>query len=247
MIFKVQPRQHNIPTKATDPTVILVQDSWDDYGYKTTFGATVITEAGALELGSVKILRADQQGGLTPMDREFAALSEQYCSLGQTQSYYELLRTLGDEICKNVLTGLRDAATNPKILTDFEHLEGFKNSLIRSSVAERVLIDIPVFFHDSVRSDEFHEQVQTGFVTTVGGNRFPFNLEFSSGGEIPGRISVLIGYNGSGKTRLLANVAMLTATPESDRQDERFTFKYGQVIRKFPFGGTFVSVRAAPC
>ena len=145
MIFKVQSRRHNIPTKSIDPTVILVQDSWDDYGYKTTFGATVITDAGALELGSVKILRADQQGGLTPIDNEFTALSEEYCSLGQTQSYYELLRSLGDDIRKSVLTGLRDAATNPTILTDFEHLEGFKNSLIRSSVAERVLIDIPVF------------------------------------------------------------------------------------------------------
>src|SRR5205085_633679 len=43
----------------------------------------------------------------------------------------------------------------------------------------------------------------------------------------------------SGKTRLLANIAMLTATPANDRTDERFIFQYGQIVQNFFFGGTF--------
>jgi hypothetical protein len=94
MIFKVLPRRSRIPHKSKEPLVILIQDDWDDYGFQTTFHATVVTESGALELGTVKILHINQESGPTPIESSFTLLSEEYCSLGQTMSYYETLRSL---------------------------------------------------------------------------------------------------------------------------------------------------------
>jgi hypothetical protein len=146
MIFEVLASRRLVPQSSPEPLVALVENNWDDYGYQTTFAAIVVAESGSVDLGSVKILRVNQHLGPTPIERKFTQLSEDYCSLGQTQSYYELLKSLGDNICSDVLVGLRDAATNANILTEFEHLEGFKNSLVRNSTARRVLIDIPIFF-----------------------------------------------------------------------------------------------------
>jgi predicted ATPase len=241
MIFNVLPWRSPIPQKSKEPLVILIQDNWDDYGFQTTFHATVVTESGPLELGSVKILHVNQESGSTPIESSFSRLSEEYCSLGQTMSYYETLRSLGDEVSDQILVGLRDVVRNSAILTEFQHKQGFEKSLLRGSSAERVLLDAPVFLRSTGiwRSDEPPDQVAVEFFTTVGGNRFQFNLNFRSGGEIPGRLSALIGYNGSGKTRLLANIAMLNATPQQDRDDPEFIAKYGQIVRRFSFGGTF--------
>jgi predicted ATPase len=241
MIFSVLPWGSPIPRKSKDPMVVLIRDNWNDYGFLTTFHATIVAESGALELGSVKILHLNQESGATPIGSSFTQLSEEYCSLGQAMSYYETLKSLGDELCDQVLRDLRDVVRDGAILAEFEHMQGFQKSLIRVSSAERVLIDGPVFLRSTGawHPDETEDQVAVEFVTTVGGNRFQFNMNFRSGGRIPGRVTALIGYNGSGKTRLLANIAMLTATPQQDREDPDFIAKYGQMVRRFSFGGTF--------
>jgi hypothetical protein len=64
MIFNVLPWRSPIPQKSKEPLVILIQDNWDDYGFHTTFHATVVTESGPLELGTVKILHVNQEAGL---------------------------------------------------------------------------------------------------------------------------------------------------------------------------------------
>jgi hypothetical protein len=188
MIFNVLPWRSPIPQKSKDPMVILIQDNWNDYGFLTTFHATVVTESEPLELGSVKILHVDQESGSTPIESSFTHLSEEYCSLGQTMSYYETLKSLGDELCTQVLVGLRDVVHNGAILAEFEHKVGFQKSLIRGSSADRVLIDGPVFLRSTGvwHSDQPANQVAVEFLTRVGGNRFQFNLNFRSGGDIPG-------------------------------------------------------------
>jgi predicted ATPase len=241
MIFKVVPWRSPIPIRALETLVYLMRDAWDDYGLQTTFRAKVVTPDGIVDAGTVKILHRDQQAGGTPIESEFTQLSDAYCSLGQTTSYYESLKSIGDERCNEVLHGLRDVVQDAAILAEFEHTEGFRTSLIRTSSAERALTDAPFLLRPSSapQGDGAAEDVSCDVFTTVGGNHFTFELRFARGGEIPGRFSVLIGYNGSGKTRLLANIAMLTATPQSDAGADEFVRKYGRVLRRYTFGGTF--------
>jgi predicted ATPase len=241
MIFKVVPWRTPIATRSEEPVVFLTRDSWNDYGFNTTFHAKLVTKSDLVDLGTVKILHVDQESGPTPIYPTFMELPNTYCSLGQTMSYYESLKSLNDPIGIDILRALRDVVFDIKILMQFEHTPGFKNSLIRGSAAERILIDAPILFHPTAESqiDESQSDVVLEFLTNVGGNRFEFKLKFARGGELPGRLNALIGYNGSGKTRLLANIAMLTATPQADSGSDDFVRKYGQILKKYPFGGTF--------
>ena len=65
--------------------VILRKDNWDDFGFKTLFQAELLTAGGELiELGPVKILKAGQTSGFTPLSGALLdGLDSTYCSLGQ--------------------------------------------------------------------------------------------------------------------------------------------------------------------
>ena len=133
MEFVVKFREGNSPTAGQFPHVVLVQDNWDDYGYKTTFSATLkLSAEDELELGNLKILRLAQQGGYTPMPRvAFQSLGPDYCSLGGTLDYYELLFKQGRPIYRTYLEALGDVTFNDDIKARFEDLEGYKVSLLR--------------------------------------------------------------------------------------------------------------------
>ena len=57
MRFVVQFRSGELPTTNRYPHAVLVQDNWDDYGYKTTFHVTLHVSADeSHDLGSIKII-----------------------------------------------------------------------------------------------------------------------------------------------------------------------------------------------
>ena len=71
MHFAVKFRDGHNSTTARFPNVLLAQDNWDDYGYKTTFNATLyVSPEDEIDLGVVKILNHAQMGGGTPLPRE---------------------------------------------------------------------------------------------------------------------------------------------------------------------------------
>ena len=111
MWFIVKFREGRRPTTDEYPHVVLVQDNWDDYGYRTTFSATLyLTEEENVELGIVKILQKEQTGGYTPMPHQpFQDLGPNYCSLGGDLDYYEKLFKFGRRIYQPYLRGDGDA------------------------------------------------------------------------------------------------------------------------------------------
>lgn len=72
------------PAEGAQSTCFLLRNSWDDFGFKTTFD--VVLFDGNLtrhELGSVRIMRMDMEGGYVEMpDSPFPELDERYCSMG---------------------------------------------------------------------------------------------------------------------------------------------------------------------
>ena len=93
MLFIVKPKKGTRPEIDQYPYVLLVQDDWDDYGYKTTFYATLyLSPDEILPLGNVKILEIEQLKGFTKIPQNgFQELGENYCSLGENLEYYETL------------------------------------------------------------------------------------------------------------------------------------------------------------
>lgn len=232
MRFLVQELGAPEPVPASLPAAVLKRDSWDDYHFKTSFTLTYIGHDGRRhKLGGIKILHFDQQSGPTPLpEGEFRALTGSYCALGQSVSFYEMAADLGPEVYRPLLSGLRDVVFTPSIADVFADHEGFRASLERSGSAARAILDASALF-DSREADEQDHSAALAFTfhSTVGGSGFDMDLRFESVPSLPGRANIVIGYNGTGKTRLLANLAMVANADLRERGREQFQAKYGRL------------------
>jgi hypothetical protein len=219
---------------ATFPAVVLARDSWDDYFFRTTFRAVFWkSESQRVEIGDVKILRDSQEKGPTELPEQFRSLDEHYCSLGQNLSYYELLLNLGEQTYVPILKGLRDVVLDPRIKAAFEDHNGFQNSLLRVDAARRALEDGPAIFagHLIVGVKPTVSDLTIDFQTSVGGSSFLVSFDFSGPADLPGRTNVLIGYNGTGKTKLLSNMAMVASRSASETtQPPEYFEQFGRFI-----------------
>ena len=198
------------------PYVALVRDSWDDYGYKTTFQATMhVSAEDEIDLGNLKIMRTDQRGGYTEMpDGPFGQLDEKYASRGADLDYYEKLYKLGRPTFRAYFKGLRDIAFDDHAKASVEDLEGYRVSLQRFSGAERTLADASKLLKAETaptrrRSAGFRVKFKSKI--THSSNSFTTEFDFRRQGRLPNRINALIGYNGTGKTRLLSNLAIVAS------------------------------------
>lgn len=178
-------------------------DKWDDFGFKTTYEPLLIDSKGiSYELGAVKIMKRGMTGDYPPLDETFEQLSSAYCSLGQSQNYYEQLRDLPYEIQRDYLIALRDCVDDPHIYTDFRNEQAFGTSLARY-----VPLDMLNRFRDAL-----HGQVkQTAFHFVFNGkpNRsedIDIDVRVTPRSTPPTNIHVIIGRNGVGKTRIISGI-----------------------------------------
>ncbi|MEU8564472.1 hypothetical protein AB0C45_23720 [Streptomyces cyaneofuscatus] len=81
---------------------ILVPDTWDDFGFRTTYGLWLRPDSTSrpAEIGRVKIAHVSQERGPSPLPvGTFASLMQvgdgRWFSLGQDDMYYENVRKLG--------------------------------------------------------------------------------------------------------------------------------------------------------
>lgn len=86
MRFVVREKGQGRPRSIEFPLVVLAHDAWDDFGYRTTFAATLhLSSNESVELGSLKVLARRQESGVTPMPKGvFETLGDAYC-LGDWQ------------------------------------------------------------------------------------------------------------------------------------------------------------------
>ena len=70
-------------------TAYLVGNSWDDYGFRTTFGVYLVDDDGTKhDLDGVQIITMGMTGGYVEVSQDFdEPLPENYCSLGSGQNY----------------------------------------------------------------------------------------------------------------------------------------------------------------
>ncbi len=195
---------------------MLTQDNWDDYGYKSTFHVDLhLSAKESIDLGNIKILQIDRSGGYTKMPhRSFDKLSKNYASLGANLDYYKTLYKLGRDVFQPFLEGLRDVAFSDDAKAAVEDTEGFSVSLLRFSGAERTIVDAARLLRASTlplerRSAGFRVKFKTRAAKDA--NSFTIEFDFQRRGRLPNRINTLIGYNGTGKTRLLSNLAIVAS------------------------------------
>ncbi len=230
------------------PHVVLVRDNWDDYGYQTTFISYLYLSANQeIKLGVTKILKEDQAGGSTPIvNSPFNELDQDYCSVGYDISeYYEVLFKLDSDIYKPYLMGLRDVAFDDEIKARFEDHEGFRVSLLRAGRVESLIRNASLLFRENLPpvSDQ-NDGLTFSFKTKVANNSNSFItlFDFKKSGLLPNRVNALIGYNGTGKTRLLANLAIAASGYGYDLREDAFQQTAGRFVGESPAFKTTVVV-----
>jgi predicted ATPase len=215
----------------------LVSDNWDDFGFKTLFELVLFDDDGnRIDVGPVKIMRRGMPHGRVELPgTEFDLLTENYCSLGQEQNYYESLVANAPDLREQILSSLRDCVFDLTIFEQFASEPAMNASLMRS-ISERKIREtfrgaltgqVPLTaFHFSYRYPAPQVVVQTK----------PPRLDFSvyPQSSPPTNIHAIIGRNGVGKTTLLWDIAAVLCR----RHGQVSTIERGEVSfenKKNPF------------
>lgn len=206
MQFYTKTYHETVSSTTKFPCLILITNNWDDYGYRTLFKLFHYESIdNRNEIGDVKIL--DLRTINTVLKSKFSKLDNNYCSLGQSLEYYTNFKLFVPEEFRDSLDALNDVALDQVIRNRFKELEGFRNSLLRFSEAEKAMHEgqqILEIDEESIKNDiKFDYSVRLNNADFE--HRVNFNFQKSI--EMPFRTIVLIGKNGTGKTQFLSNLA----------------------------------------
>lgn len=186
------------------------RDNWDDYSYRTSFTAFYYDAHGELiEIGPVKIGYVGMEKGSVydAIPKNFTSLPSQFFSLGQSDEYYENLKGLGDDTRKCILVATNDLAYN---LERFETVIGENvtgTSLLRDVSRSTVRQQFHRIAHGGVRLTNYDfKYTSPRPIHDSGFSTIELTFCVNPNQNPPSNIHVLIGRNGTGKTRLLQNM-----------------------------------------
>ncbi|MDN3628640.1 MULTISPECIES: AAA family ATPase [Vibrio] len=217
LLFQKLPRSLVVPSQGQN-TVFLIEDNWDDFGFKTIFFIKVFDENGTFhDLGTVKIGYRGQNEGWTSaqLPNQFSSLSEGFFSLGQEPDYYlKVAEDFSKDFANQFLLAIKDVVENPTCLSIAEQDVISQTSVGNDSVFNKSILRS---ISSSVIKDQFPRILAGGRPLTD----FEFSYEKKANAKYSGikadfsvdpnvkpstNIHVLIGRNGVGKTTLLNNM-----------------------------------------
>lgn len=208
-------RYGNWPDERTRqyPYVSLKSDTWDDYGFRTQFNAIVhVDEDVRVELGNVKIGHSGMEPGMRAVLPDWGgysdALPEDFFSLGQDAAYYDSLQELAPTLRAAFAISMRDIPLLGIDRSELEEHEVFRVSLLRFSAA-MVALDTAYRQHNLERPEPPRYSFTLQAQLSSKGLPHVVPFDFDPASQLPGRINLLVGTNGVGKTQLMARLAVL--------------------------------------
>lgn len=219
--FRVLPPRTAKPV-GLEPILILQQDRWNDYRFRTQYQLYYFengkqTDETDAYIGAVKILRRGQTAADDiQISEDFSELTAEFCSVGESLDYYTRLNSLHPDMRDWILMALRDVVINPNFGSQFESEEGWRISLFRDqryggyefrllagSILTGDYTSVPAEnLRFSFKLPNWQQAVEFTFSSPTIEESF---LGYESG--LPGRIAVIVGRNGSGKSTVLARLA----------------------------------------
>lgn len=205
---------------------LLIADNWNDWWeYRTQF-YLIVFDAGGREhdIGQVKIGRFGMsvpgpESIATPnIPPQFEALSDEFFSVGQDETYYSNLNHLDDDVRDTVLRALKDVALDPNLMDRAFRERVMMRSLLRSVEPATVEGQFRRLATGGARLTRFHVE----YTTAPPDKRTPgarLTLDVEPGSRPPTNIHVLIGRNGAGKTHLLHHMTRAIADSSAGEQD----------------------------
>lgn len=215
---------------------ILTPDNWDDGGYKTTFKVNIYKNGEQYEEYSRKILFQDKEiknsseflGKILSKNRyidikqlsqnyKFISLGSEYEELkkifSENDDYVEILKVLNDVIY------LENKAPDSLLRTELlamKEYEAFETSLLRSQYSRKMLSEgKALLFGETLNEDRFNFE----FKFQLNQKNYKYKFDFNKKEDLPHRINVLIGKNGSGKSQTLFELSEYFLSNDSERVD----------------------------
>ncbi len=201
--------------KGPYPYVHLYQDNWDDYSHKARFVAELrLSEEERVDLGGMRIavgtkgFRADVPETLTNLPRNAA-------SMGESIAYYTKLRyEVPERIRTRYLRLMRDLIADPRRRVLLEGSQLWEKSFLRSASSRHALKRAGWHFGqptEDAKPPAFKFSMRVRGATT----KHRLNVDFRVYSELPHRTMLLIGRNGTGKTRCLAGLVSALVPAET--------------------------------
>jgi predicted ATPase len=209
MKFFLRERRGGTPA-GTRSVCYLAWNTWDDFGFKTTYEVTAYDEDGQEhDLGATQIIFRGQEAGYVQLELPEAGLNEEHCSLGNNRNYYLRLMNMPLASREAILAGLRDCAFDPSRYGRFKSEAALKVSLLRNSSEQDVLVAYPRILRGQTELTTFAFNYVLEARDGEDDGASPLSLRFvvMPGKKPPTNVHVLIGSNGVGKTRILAGMA----------------------------------------
>lgn len=199
------------PKDAAYPCIVIMNDVWDDYDFRTLHHLYYFPAKGKLwkKIGGVKFLQKGVSS--TELPFPFEILPIEFASLGQNVKYYETVLDLFPDDFRDVLLALNDVVISPSSLEAVETKPGFRNSLARYNEAKIALRHGLAALHGEAANEDY----QFDYRGEIPGSSTKVKVRFKLDPNdlVPGRIVAIIGRNGVGKTQFLARLALDLATP----------------------------------
>jgi predicted ATPase len=203
-----------IGKKLPYPYVSLYQDNWDDFGWKCRFIATLHrSKDDEVDLGPVRISVAGEQFRMKDLPIVLRKLPPKCASLGESIAYYRGVGNLPRRLQSSYLTALRDIVARPKRRERITDANLWEKSFMREASSRHALKRGGIYIRSPV---EEVEPPNFRFTMSLSEAAEPHvvNFDFSSQDGLPSRTILLIGRNGTGKTRVLSSLATALMPPQ---------------------------------
>jgi predicted ATPase len=211
------------------PCISFNKDNWDDFGFKTTFKVYYYTDQrNGEEIGDIKILDISTQ--YTTVPDAFNRLGPGRCSLGQSLEYYANMKRFFPETYETILNDLKDIAISTDLATEFEDADGFRSGLLRFGSAEKAFRDAKLFLDENLLRES--KALYFTYLCKIEAASEPHivDFDFKITDELPFRINVIIGKNGTGKTHYLGSLVNAISGVEDKKNFTPFIPLFNRVI-----------------
>jgi ABC-type transport system involved in cytochrome c biogenesis ATPase subunit len=165
----------------------------------------------------------------TPLPDQFESLVDTHFSLGQSENYYETLAALGDDFRVSILTALRDIAFNPNLISLYNNLDVYSDS-VRRDISESIITGR---YSELAGGRATLTSFSFRFTHHGGGSFSAYSMEFhvEPNSVPPTNLHTIIGRNGVGKTHCLRSMVACITNP----QDASAKFENLINAEPFPF------------
>lgn len=240
MRFQVLPTSQRPGFGHSRDAAYLIEDRWDDFGYKTLYQLHYLDGSGrSHRIGGVKIggLGWGDEPRSTGLSGLFMQVPDDYFSVGQDEDYYTALRKLPHGVGEGILRALRDFAFDNEIFARARQENVTQTSLLRQVSAAAVVGHLHRVAHGLTPLTEYRFSYE---LPHAGGDARKLDFTVLPDSYPPTNLHVVIGRNGAGKTRALDGMARALVEPD-DELDHVGRFLIGGDERG-PTGDDFASV-----